>query len=227
MYRVSRVQCLNRAQIALPVDETRDPQLSKPGTDLEYQFHTSKFVYFKNPRCRELDEYLGCGGRISLALTALHSDIHYVIVELESAIIRELEQHVLQHSGLLLQLATLLAELDWCVLGHLLRRNSSIVSSALPRLRAFPSGRVPSSRRKRNSTSPAVAILCRSSACPHVRTSSWRTTPLCLTHSSHSEQHVDVDGPRGYAEAHLGPQRLRQERVRQASGSDRSDGAHW
>lgn len=42
-------------------------------------------------------------------------DIHYVIVELESAIIRELEQHVLEHSGLLLQLANVLAELDWFV----------------------------------------------------------------------------------------------------------------
>lgn len=41
-------------------------------------------------------------------------DIHYLIVELEGAIVRELEQHVLHHSALLLQLAALLAELDWC-----------------------------------------------------------------------------------------------------------------
>src|SRR5262249_19065438 len=46
------------------------------------------------------------------------SDIHYVIVELESSIIRELEQYVLQNSNALIQLAVLLAELDWCALSE-------------------------------------------------------------------------------------------------------------
>lgn len=45
----------------------------------------------------------------------LSRDIHYIIVELESAIIRELEELVLDHSGILLQLANILAELDWFV----------------------------------------------------------------------------------------------------------------
>ena len=53
------------------MDEERGAQLSHPGTDLEYQFHTTQYVYFKNSRCRELDEYLGYAIEISFCAKLL------------------------------------------------------------------------------------------------------------------------------------------------------------
>lgn len=45
--------------------------------------------------------------------------------------------------------------------------------------------------------------------CVSTCTQQYEARDTLLTHRSHSEQHVNVGGTRGYAEAHLRSQRLR------------------
>lgn len=149
-------------------------------------------------------------------------------MELESAIIRELEKLLLEHSGLLLQLANLLAELDWCAFNssHLRLLIACICSVFLvwPPLHARPSGRAPCSLPSRSSTLSEVGTPCRNFASLLVRgiTTVWHRTEV----HSHSEQYVDVGSERRHAQAHLGTQRLGQERIREASWTDSTHGAH-
>jgi DNA mismatch repair protein MSH5 len=66
---------------------------------MEYQFHTSSFVYFKNDTARQLDDTFG--------------DIHNTIVDRELQIIAKLELRIRQSTEQLLRLSNALAQLDW------------------------------------------------------------------------------------------------------------------
>lgn len=65
---------------------------------LEFQFETSDNVYFKNERMLELDEFLG--------------DIHSDIVDLENAIVRQLEATCVQYAPTLLAAIDIVAVVD-------------------------------------------------------------------------------------------------------------------
>lgn len=69
--------------------------------NLQYQFDTEAYIYYKSDITRDLDTQLG--------------DVHSLIVDRENQCIRELETHVLDRSETLTQVHDLLAELD-CLL---------------------------------------------------------------------------------------------------------------
>lgn len=66
--------------------------------DLQYQFDTESYIYYKSSITRELDKELG--------------DVHSLIVDRENQCIRELESRVLDRADTMSEVQQLLAELD-------------------------------------------------------------------------------------------------------------------
>jgi DNA mismatch repair protein MSH5 len=69
--------------------------------NLQYQFDTEAYIYYKSDITRDLDTQLG--------------DVHSLIVDRENQCIRELETHILDRSETMTQVHDILAELD-CLL---------------------------------------------------------------------------------------------------------------
>lgn len=78
------------------VDSARAAAVVPP--DFELSYETAGELLFKSPKARELDGYFG--------------DIAGVISDLESSILRQLEEKVLEYEGLLLTVGQRLAEVD-------------------------------------------------------------------------------------------------------------------